>query len=229
MSHRLLKGSTADKRDTHTTCLGVCARPGLSLGLVFNLKDERKHGAGGAAAVHDSLDETTEGAANPCGAEHRSSPAPGHGRRRHSAGTPPGSGAAPRPAAPQSHGEHRPAPGLGTPQPCPRPRPPGTAEGNGPGGVLASYPVVRSQPTAMFHRSPGRPSRANTKISREQGQFSPLTVSEGTASGELAIFPVLMVGDVIKRRGQPERGVATWKRSETTRPVPFQEGKLSSD
>lgn len=171
------------------------------------------------------MDETTEGAAGSCGAKHRSSPDPGRGRRWHSAGTPPGSGAAPRPAAPQSQGEHRPALGLGAPQPRPRHCPPGTAEGNGPDGIFGSYPVVRSQPTAMFHRSPGRPSPAHTKISREQERPSPLTMSEGTASGDLAIFPVLTVCDVIKRRGQPERGVASWKRNGNTRPVPFQEGK----
>lgn len=142
-------------------------------------------------------------------------PGRGRGHRRHSAGTPPGSGAAPRPAAPQSRYEHGPASGLGAPQPHPHPRPPGTAEGNGPGGVLASYPVVRPQPTAMFHRSPGRPSPAHTKISREQEQLSRLITSEGSASGNLAILFALMVCDLIKRRGQPEKGVATWKRNRT--------------
>lgn len=48
-----------------------------------------------------------------------------------------------------------------------------------PAGFLPSYPVVRSQPTAMFHRSPGRPSPVHMKISREQERLSPLTMSEG--------------------------------------------------
>ena len=34
---------------------------------------------------------------------------------------------------------------------------PGASEGTAPGGVSVSYLVLRSQPTAMFHRSPGRP------------------------------------------------------------------------
>lgn len=38
LSHPLPRGSAIDN-GTHTTCLGVCARPGPSLGLIFNLKD----------------------------------------------------------------------------------------------------------------------------------------------------------------------------------------------
>lgn len=52
-------------------------------------------------------------------------------------------------------------------------------------------------------------------------------MSEGSANGELAILSALTVCDLIKRRGQPERGVATWKLSENRRPVPFQEGEVT--
>lgn len=97
-SHALPSGQRDTRGDTHTTCLGVCARPGPAP-LPCPRQPGRDNGGCGRPL---SIRATEPRAAV-------------RGRPPHSAGTPPGSGAARPPPAPRRATGIKPGPASGQP------------------------------------------------------------------------------------------------------------------
>lgn len=211
-SHALPSGQRDTRGDTRTApASGSAPTPARS---------GPSPGAGEAAAAHDSRNETTEGAAGPWAAERRS-PGPrcadaGHTRQE-------------RPQAAERLGRHRLhaeprgsdlGQGLDSREPFDRahvPVRPGRPRETAPAGSRHLTQCYGPRRPPCFTEARVARARRPRRSRESRSDSHSRSGSKGSASGDIAISLAWMGCDVIKRRGEPERGVATWNWSETTR------------